>query len=78
MTSTERVVMVRPAARRAGAMAWLVSTDHKRIGMLILGTALALFYAFGALAMTMRAQLARPDQHLLSLQQMAMSQVDDA
>ncbi|HEY9242602.1 MAG TPA: cbb3-type cytochrome c oxidase subunit I [Streptosporangiaceae bacterium] len=61
--------LARPAARRADRMEWLVSTDHKRIGLLIIGTSLVLFYAFGALAMTMRTQLARPDQHLLSNQQ---------
>jgi cytochrome c oxidase subunit I len=68
MTSTERPVLVQPAARHADRFEWLVSTDHKRIGLLIVGTALVLFYAFGALAMTMRTQLMRPDQHLLSNQ----------
>jgi len=58
----------RPAAARAGALNWLVSTDHKRIGLLILGTALVLFYAFGALALTIRAQLAQPDGQVLSPQ----------
>jgi cytochrome c oxidase subunit 1 len=47
---------------------WLVSTDHKRIGLLILGTAVALFAAFGAVGLTMRAQLARPDQVILTPQ----------
>ncbi len=61
--------LARPALRRADRMEWLVSTDHKRIGLLIIGTSLVLFYAFGALAMTMRTQLSRPDQHLLSNQQ---------
>jgi cytochrome c oxidase subunit I len=68
VTSTQRTVLVRPATRRAGALDWLVSTDHKRIGMLVLGTGFVLFYAFGALAMTMRAQLAQPNQHLLTNQ----------
>ena len=66
--SSARRALARPAAGRAGAFDWLVSTDHKRIGLPILGTAFVLFYAFGALAMTMRAQLARPAQHLLSNQ----------
>lgn len=68
MARTEPRVLVRPAAQRAGALDWLTSTDHKKIGLLILGTALTLFYVFGALAMTMRVQLARPGQHLLSSQ----------
>jgi cytochrome c oxidase subunit 1 len=60
--------MPRPAERRADALEWFVSTDHKRIGLLILGTALALFAVFGAVALTMRSQLALPDQHILSPQ----------
>jgi cytochrome c oxidase subunit 1 len=58
--------LVQPALRRADRLEWLVTTDHKRIGLLILGTGLVLFYAFGAVAMTMRTQLMRPNQHLLS------------
>jgi Cytochrome C and Quinol oxidase polypeptide I len=61
--------LARPATRRTDRMEWLVSTDHKRIGLLTIGTGLVLFYAFGALAMTMRTQLARPDQHILSNQE---------
>ena len=52
-----------------GAFQWLFSTDHKRIGLLAMGTALVLFFAMGALALVMRAQLAQPDQHILSAQQ---------
>jgi cytochrome c oxidase subunit 1 len=58
--------LVQPALRRADRLEWLVTTDHKRIGLLILGSGLVLFYAFGAVAMTMRTQLMRPNQHLLS------------
>ncbi|MGE5285921.1 MAG: cytochrome c oxidase subunit I [Micromonosporaceae bacterium] len=58
----------RPGAARAGWTEWLVSTDHKRIGVLITGTALVQFLIYGVVALTMRAQLARPDQHLLSPQ----------
>ena len=57
-----------PGYARARRMEWLVSTDHKRIGLLILGTALVLFFLFGALALVMRAQLAQPDQRILSPQ----------
>jgi cytochrome c oxidase subunit 1 len=52
-----------------GLPAWLLTTDHKRIGILTLGTALVLFLLNGALALMMRAQLAQPNQHLLSPQQ---------
>ena len=69
MTRTEPTTLAQPALRRADRMEWLVTTDHKRIGLLLLGTGLAAFYAFGALAMTMRSQLMRPNQHLLSNQE---------
>lgn len=44
---------------------WLTTTDHKRIAVLTAGTALVLLFVMGALALTMRAQLARPDQSLV-------------
>jgi cytochrome c oxidase subunit I len=53
---------------RAGLPQWLLSTDHKRIGLLTIGTALALLFFNGALALTMRAQLAQPSQDILSPQ----------
>lgn len=46
-------------------MKWLTSTDHKRIGILYMGTALFFFCIAGALAMLIRVQLARPDQHVV-------------
>ena len=59
----------RPATgERSGLPDWLLTTDHKRIGILTIGTALFLFFLFGALALTMRAQLAQPNQHILSPQ----------
>ena len=42
---------------RDGWPQWLLSTDHKRIGILTIGTALILFFFNGAIALTMRAQL---------------------
>ena len=52
----------------SGLPDWLLSTDHKRIGILTIGTALLFFLFQGALALTMRAQLAQPGQDLLSPQ----------
>ncbi|MER7895770.1 cbb3-type cytochrome c oxidase subunit I [Streptomyces sp. NPDC096046] len=49
-----------------GWLGWVTSTDHKRIGVLTMGTALVLLMAMGTLALTMRAQLAQPEQHLVS------------
>jgi cytochrome c oxidase subunit I len=53
---------------RGGLPHWLLTTDHKRIGILTVGTALLLFFFNGAIALTMRAQLARPGQDILSPQ----------
>jgi cytochrome c oxidase subunit 1 len=54
---------------REGIAQWLLSTDHKRIGLLTIGTALVFFVLNGALALTMRAQLAQPGLHILSPEQ---------
>ncbi len=54
---------------RDGLPQWLLTTDHKRIGLLTIGTALVEFLFNGALALTMRAQLAQPSQDILSPQQ---------
>jgi cytochrome c oxidase subunit 1 len=53
---------------RSGAVGWLVSTDHKRIGLLTVGTSLVLFLVFGAMALLMRTQLAFPNQTLVTKQ----------
>lgn len=42
------------------------TTDHKKIGLLTIVTALVLFLANGALALVMRAQLAQPGQSIVS------------
>jgi cytochrome c oxidase subunit 1 len=70
MTSEARLVPYAPPAEedREGLSSWLLTTDHKRIGILTIGTALVLFLFNGAMALTMRAQLAQPDQHILSPQ----------
>ena len=69
VSGIEAAALPRPSARRAGWVDWLVSTDHKRIGRLTIGTALGMFVVSGALALTMRTQLARPGQHILSPQE---------
>ncbi|GLY63948.1 cytochrome c oxidase subunit I [Amycolatopsis taiwanensis] len=45
---------------------WLGTTDHKRIALLIIATALVLFFGMGLLALLMRGQLAQPDQHMMT------------
>jgi cytochrome c oxidase subunit 1 len=48
-----------PAWQRGRFASWLVTTDHKRIGILYLGTALVFFVLAGLMAMVMRLQLAQ-------------------
>src|SRR3954464_11884947 len=50
----------------SGILGWLTTTDHKRIGILYLFTALAFFAAGGVEALLLRTQLLRPHSHVLS------------
>jgi cytochrome c oxidase subunit I len=52
----------------AGVVAWLTTTDHKRIGILYMVTTFVFFLFGGVLALVMRAQLTQPTQHLVSQQ----------
>ena len=45
---------------------WVTTTDHKRIGILYITTALLFFLAGGVLALLMRLQLATPDTDVFS------------
>ena len=45
---------------------WLTTVDHKRIGILYIVTSLAFFLAGGVLALLMRAQLATPNEHIVT------------
>jgi cytochrome c oxidase subunit 1 len=58
-SSSERLV-------HEGLLSWLATTDHKKIGILYLGSTFAYFLIAGALAMVIRAQLAVANQHLVS------------
>jgi cytochrome c oxidase subunit I len=55
-----------PAPRRGGIVEWLVTTDHKRIGLLYIGTTLVFFLAGGLMAELMRTELARPGLQLMT------------
>jgi cytochrome c oxidase subunit 1 len=56
----------RTAESKGGIWSWIATTDHKRIGVLYLFTAL-FFFIFGGLeAAVIRAQLAAPNQTLVS------------
>jgi cytochrome c oxidase subunit 1 len=45
---------------------WLTTTDHKRIGILYIGTTLLFFVAGGIMALLMRSQLATPNESFLT------------
>src|SRR5437667_6629745 len=53
----------------SGLMEWITTTDHKKIGILYLGTTFLFFLAGGLLALGIRTQLATPDGTLLTPEQ---------
>ena len=55
-----------PTGEPGSILGWLTSTDHKRIGLLTLGTAGVMMLGAYGLAMTMRAQLAQPQLQVLT------------
>ena len=55
-----------PTGARGKVTSWLTTVDHKRIGILYIWTSLVFFAAGGILALLMRAQLATPDEHVLT------------
>ncbi len=61
-----RAEPVVPAWQRGRVASWLVTVDHKRIGILYIVTAGLFFVAGGAMAGLIRAQLAQADQHILT------------
>jgi cytochrome c oxidase subunit 1 len=64
----EQDTLARTWGTPRGLAGWLTTVDHKTIGLRFIGTALFFMALGGALALTMRTQLARPDNHLLSPQ----------
>ena len=57
------------APRATGVLAFLTTTDHKRIGLAYLVTSFLFFLLGGALAMVMRAELAEPGFQVTSADQ---------
>ncbi|HEY6029686.1 MAG TPA: hypothetical protein VIU44_03945, partial [Gaiellaceae bacterium] len=51
---------------RGRVASWLTTTDHKRIGILYIGSTLAFFVAGGIMALLMRAQLATPNESIVT------------
>jgi cytochrome c oxidase subunit 1 len=52
--------------RRGRVATWITTVDHKRIGVLYIGTSLVFFAAGGLLALLMRAQLAQANETLIT------------
>ncbi|WP_199433020.1 cytochrome c oxidase subunit I [Qaidamihabitans albus] len=65
MTTDLTVAEELPEPRERLLRSWLGTTDHKRIALLTAGVALVLLFVMGALALTMRAQLAQPEQNIV-------------
>jgi cytochrome c oxidase subunit 1 len=58
---------VYPVSWKNGRVAsWLVTVDHKRIGILYIVTAIGFFFIGGIFALLMRAQLATEGEHFLT------------
>ena len=51
--------------KRGGLVTWFVTTDHKRIGLLYIGTSFVFFLLGGLMAMIIRAELARSGQQVV-------------
>jgi cytochrome c oxidase subunit 1 len=60
------VIAYRADWRRGRITSWLTTTDHKRIGILYICTALGFFALGGLLALLIRAQLATPNEHVMT------------
>jgi cytochrome c oxidase subunit 1 len=66
-TTVERpgAAVPEPASVPTGLLGWLTTTDHKRIGLSYIFTAIAFFGAGGVLALLIRTQLAQPNLSLV-------------
>jgi cytochrome c oxidase subunit 1 len=54
-----------PAWQRGRVASWLVTTDHKRIGIMYLATSGFFFLVGGIMALLIRTQLAQPNEHFI-------------
>ena len=54
---------------RGGPVSWITTTDHKKIGILYIASAMVFFLVSGLLALLMRAELATPGLQLMDEQQ---------
>jgi cytochrome c oxidase subunit 1 len=54
--------------KRKGILSWILTTDHKRIGILYLGTILVFFFAAVVLGFLMRLEMLKPEGALVEPQ----------
>ena len=66
MATTTATAVHAPELPQTGLWSWITTVDHKRIGALYGVTAFVFFLIGGIEALIMRAQLARPENHLVS------------
>jgi cytochrome c oxidase subunit 1 len=59
-------VSLRPPWYEGRFARWLVTTDHKQIGILYISTSLVFFVGGGILALLMRSQLATPNENFIT------------
>jgi len=64
--AVDQPVALRPPWYEGRFARWLVTTDHKQIGILYISTSLLFFVGGGILAMLMRGQLATPNEHFIT------------
>ena len=55
-----------PAWQRGRFASWLVTVDHKRIGLLYIGTSGLFFVAGGIMALLIRTQLAQANENFIT------------
>ncbi len=64
---TETLPVVHESPRTyTGLLSWLTTVDHKRIGLMYIGTAAVYFLVAGVFALLIRLQLAQPNAKFLS------------
>src|SRR3954447_17048773 len=64
----EKTTLLQRPVVAHGIADWLTTTDHKRIGLLYIGTSFVFFLIGGLIALVMRAELAQPGVQFVDAQ----------
>src|SRR6266540_2871482 len=67
ITEVQRPALTPPPSPATRLLAWLTTTDHKKIGILYFWNSFAVFAIAGVFALLMRAELAQPGTQFLSV-----------